>query len=107
MTYDVAITNRAERHLKSAAAWIAVRAPTAAQRWFDKFIERLLTLRHNPQRCGVARENDLFPYELRELLYGRRRSYRALFTIRDRTVVVLAIWHSARRDFTPDDLLGD
>ena len=50
-------------------------------------------------RIGLSKR-----FELRQLLYGRRRTYRALFTIREHDVVVLSIRHSAQRDLTPDDL---
>jgi len=104
MSYQVLITERAERELKDATDRIAEHAPETADRWFNGFIKALSTLGLNPQRCGLARENALFPYELRCLLYGRRRSYRAVFTIRDDAVVVLSIRHTARRDLTRDEL---
>ena len=104
MTYQVLITERAQRELSEATDRIAEHAPETAERWFNGFVRAILTLRVNPERCGLARENALFPYELRYLLYGRRRSYRALFTVRGDSAVVLSIRHTARRDLTPDDL---
>lgn len=104
MTYKVLISRRAQRELNQAADWIAKSAPETAERWFNKFVEALLTLRDNPHRCGFARENPSFPYELRQLLYGRRRNYRALFTIRENSVVVISIRHAAQRDLTPEDV---
>ncbi len=63
------------------------------------------SLSQNPQRCGVARENDKFPFEVRELLYGaKRRKHRVLFTIHDDLILVLHIRHYAQRDLTADDL---
>ena len=104
MSLTVFVTERAEQELHQAADWIAKDAPEAANRWFNGFVNSLLSLSDNPLRCSRAREDNAFPFELRQLLYGSSRSYRALFTIRHSTVFVLSIRHSARRDLTPEDL---
>lgn len=104
MTYQVLLLARAERDLDEVTDWIARNAPQTAGRWFDGFVAALASLRENPRRCGLARENDAFPFELRRLLYGRHRNYRALFTIRGDQVLVLAIRHAAQDDISPDDL---
>lgn len=104
MKYEVYITARAERQLKAAADHIASKAPQAALRWYQGFVKSILQIGENPNRFGVIRERQSFPSELRQLLYGRRRNYRAIFTIRDDRVVVLAIRHAAQDDLTMDDL---
>ena|SRR5438445_618900 len=104
MTFRVIITARAEAQLKAATDWIAERSPQAALSWYNAFIRKLKTLAQNPLRCQRAKESKLFPYEVRQLLFGRRRNYRALFTIREKMVVVFAIRHAAQRDISPDDL---
>jgi hypothetical protein len=49
-------------------------------------------------RCPLAPENKEFPFEVRQLLYGRKpHLYRVLFTIEGDTVVVLHIRHGRRR----------
>ena len=106
MSCDVLVTRQAEQELQEAADWIARDAPDTAEQWFGRFVEALLTLGENPQRCGLARENDQFPFELRQLLYGRRRNHRVLFTIREDAVVVLSIRHAAQRELKPEDLGG-
>lgn len=73
-------------------------------RWFNGFCKAILSLRANSWRCGLTRESARFPYELRQLLYGRKRSHRAVFTIRGDTVLVLTIRHTAQQDLEPDDL---
>lgn len=58
---------------------------------------------HNPERCGLAPENEWFPGELRQLLYGKRRGvYRILFEVRDTTVYILRVRHGARKLLEPD-----
>ena len=60
------------------------------------------TLTRQPTRCPRAIESGKFPEELRELLYGKRRSkYRIIFTIRDDEVVVLYVHHGARNELEP------
>ncbi len=106
MSFDVLVTERAEQELNQAADWIARDAPDTAEKWFKQFVEAIISLGKNPERCGYARENDRFSFDLRQLLYGRRRSYRALFTVRQNVVVVLSVRHSAQRDLSPEDLEG-
>jgi hypothetical protein len=51
------------------------------------------TLQTRPMRCPVAAENDKFPEEIRELLYGKsskgRHRHRIIFTICGDTVHIL------------------
>ena len=71
MTFDALVVKRAEQQLNHAVAWIARDAPDTAERWFNGFVEANLTLGENPDRCGLARENAAFAFDLRQLLYGR------------------------------------
>jgi plasmid stabilization system protein ParE len=105
MTYQVVLTDRAARDLDETYRWCAEQAPKAAVGWYNGFLDALNSLAHNPERCPVAAETRKLSVEVRQLLYGRRRSYRALFLVRERTVVVLHIRHTARRAAVPEDLL--
>jgi plasmid stabilization system protein ParE len=89
--------------LRAAADWIAQRSPKAGEKWLNGFVNALLSLAKNPRRCGLARESKGFPSELRQLLFGRHKNYRAVYTIRDRSVVVLAIRHTSQDDISLDD----
>jgi len=104
--YQVVLTRRAERELHAASNWLAQASQSEelANRWFNRFIQRIETLGSLPTRCGLARENDRFPVELRELLSGHRPTYRAIFHIEMDRVVIISIQHSAQRDLNPDDL---
>ena len=94
--------------LDAAYQWIHDRAPQAAARWFNGFIEALNTLTESPSRCGLAPENDSVEPEIRQLLYsGRSSVYRALFTITAREVRVLHVRHAARTTLSPEDLADD
>ncbi|HEY9608185.1 MAG TPA: hypothetical protein V6C93_02410 [Allocoleopsis sp.] len=65
----------------------------------------IATLQEKPRRCALAVEHEIFPEEVRQLLYGKfKNMYRVLFTIRDITVYVLYVRHSAQAPLTLDDL---
>ena len=107
MSLPVIITPEAAQNLWEAAEWWARhRSLAQAQRWYDGFVDALDSLADRPFRCSLARENDDFPYELRELHYGvgSRPTHRALFTVRPDAVIVLSIRHAAQKDVAPDDL---
>ena len=74
----------------------------------NKLERRLQSLVHAPTRCALAAENDQFPFELRELLYGagRKSTHRVLFTIADELVLVLALRHIAQDRLEFEDLLN-
>ena len=86
--------------------WAEHRSADQAARWYNGFMNRLLTLESNPARCPLAPENDSFPFEVHNLLYGlsNKPTHRALFTIRPDMVYVFAIRHAAQQPITPDDL---
>ena len=67
-------------------------------RWFQGLREAVASLAHSPQRCALAPENAVLPFELRQLLYGRKpHVYRVLFTVDGDTVSVLHIRHGRRQ----------
>jgi plasmid stabilization system protein ParE len=105
MTYLVVLTDRAARDLEDAYRWCAERAPETATRWYNGFLDALDSLGSNPERCPLAAETRKLSIEIRQLLYGRRRSYRAIFLMREQTVIVLHIRHTARREANLEDLL--
>ncbi len=68
----------------------------------------IATLQEKPRRCALAVEYDIFPEEVRQLLYGKSKNiYRVLFTIRDTTVYVLYVRHSSQALLTLEDLEED
>ena len=107
MSYRVVFTQRAERELEHAADWWAEhRSVIQAAKWYEGFSDAIASLTDKPQRCPLAPENGLFPYEVREIHYGlgSHPSHRAVFTIRPDLVLVLTIRHGAQADLTADDL---
>jgi len=68
----------------------------------------IASLQEKPQRCALAVEHEIFTEAVRQLLYGKAKNlYRVLFTIRDDTVYVLYVRHSAQAPLTLNDLEED
>jgi plasmid stabilization system protein ParE len=98
MIFRVETTPAAENEAQAILEWLlAQHAGEAGLRWFLNLEQAIQSLSHFPERCGLAPENDRFPFEVRQLLYGRRpHVYRILFRIDQDTVYVLHIRHGRR-----------
>lgn len=108
MSFHLQVTDEAAELLLSAARWYAQESQSldVAVAWYDGFLDALGALEENPWRGGVAPENDLFEFELRELHYGsgKRRTHRALYRVVGNVVEVLSIRHHAQRPLELGDL---
>lgn len=105
MTFQVEITPIAETQIEQAYRWYQERNPEFADTWFRGLMNAIATLQEQPRRCTLAIEHEIFPEEVRQLLYGKTKNlYRVLFTIRDTTVYVLYVRHSAQAPMALDDL---
>jgi plasmid stabilization system protein ParE len=101
MTYRIVVEPAAEREIRSAVRWMTENASDAvAARWYNGLTKKVDGLRRQPSRCPLAAENDKFPEEIRELIYGppgkRKHKHRIIFTIREDTVHILYVRHTAR-----------
>jgi plasmid stabilization system protein ParE len=105
MTFQVEITPIAEAQIEQAYLWYRERNPEFADRWFRGLMNAIATLQEKPRRCALAVEHEIFPEEVRQLLYGKSKNiYRVLFTIRDTTIYVLYVRHIAQAPLTINDL---
>lgn len=97
MSHHLRITQEAANQLFSIAKWYADTSNSVevATKWYDGFLDALETLKKNPRRGGLALENELFDFELRELHYGsgKRSTHRALYRVMGDVVEVLSIRH--------------
>jgi plasmid stabilization system protein ParE len=108
LSFRVIIQRRAHREIDEAYEWIARDAPHRALRWVDGIQRAIATLADNPRRCPRAREAEGHPDDdVRQLVYGRRGTYRIIFLIRGETVSVLSVRHSARQPVPLEQLLGE
>jgi plasmid stabilization system protein ParE len=107
MIRQIVLTDRANGQMEAIYQWWAEnRSKGQAAKWYNTFADAIESLAHNPERCAVSRENGRFPFEIRDLNFGvgRRRTHRAVFTIRHDIVLVLAIRHLGQQNLSPDDL---
>jgi plasmid stabilization system protein ParE len=99
MAFRVEQTDAADTDLDTMLKWLGEQgAGEYGMRWFRKLREAIASLAELPHRCPFAPENAEFPFEVRQLLYGRKPHwYRVLFTIDGDVVVILHIRHGRRQ----------
>jgi len=106
MRYRVELAATAMADIRGQAQWLRenISAP-AATKWLDGLYKAIDTLQIRPLRCPVAAESHEFPEEIHELLYGKRgkrkHKHRIIFTVREETVYVLYVRHTARDRLEP------
>ena len=101
MAFRVEISAAAQIEADEILNWlIAQHAGETGLRWFRALYDANDSLDTFPQPCPVAPENDLFPEDIRQLLYGRKpQQYRILFTIEGETVLIIHVRRSRRQSF--------
>ncbi|MBD2181932.1 type II toxin-antitoxin system RelE/ParE family toxin [Planktothrix sp. FACHB-1355] len=81
MKYHIEISSVAE--VEADRAFLRMSQATSiekANQWYAGLLKAIESLSQMPKRCSLARENDYFSKEIRQLLYSKGR-YRILFTI--------------------------
>lgn len=105
MEFQVKVTRNAKLEIESAYLWLKNFNPAYADQWFRNLMNTIATLQAQPKRCALARENNDFPEEIRQLIYGKSRNkYRIIFTIREDIVYILYVRHSAQSSITVNPL---
>jgi plasmid stabilization system protein ParE len=108
MAFRVEMTPVAERQIEQAYRWFRERNPEFADKWFRGLMNTIATLQEKPQRFALAVESDIFPEEVRQLMYGKAKAlYRVLFTVRGTTVIVLYVRHGNQAPMAETDLDPD
>jgi plasmid stabilization system protein ParE len=99
MAFRVETSAQAERDAEVILEWLrSQHAGDTGIRWFLDMEKAIASLAAFPERCPLAPENARFPFEVRQLLYGRKPNvYRILFTIKGDTVHILHIRHGRRK----------
>ncbi|MFN0021051.1 MAG: type II toxin-antitoxin system RelE/ParE family toxin [Pirellulaceae bacterium] len=107
MNRVVGITDQARNQLEAAFCWWKEnRSEAQAVKWYNQFVEAIGTITNSPEKYPLSLENNSFPYEIRELRFGvgRRKTHRAVFTIRPEMVLVIAVRHLAQQPISLDDV---
>jgi plasmid stabilization system protein ParE len=99
MTFRVELATQAESDAEAILDWLrSQHAGETGIRWFLALEDAIASLATFPERYPLAPESARFPFEVRQLLYGRKpHVYRILLTIEGETVKVLHIRHARRR----------
>src|SRR6476646_1202503 len=64
-----------QRDLDAILGWLlSQKAGDAGLRWFRGLGDAIASLATLPERCAFAPENTSLPYDVRQLLYGRRQN---------------------------------
>jgi plasmid stabilization system protein ParE len=113
MNYRIEISSVAESEADSAFLRLSqISSSVKASQWYVGLLEAIASLSQMPKRCPLARENEYFSQELRQLLYGQgRNSYRVIFTILEKqdisTVRILHIRHAYQQTIGEDPELEE
>ena len=83
MAYQIEISPTAIQDVDRIFEWIKERSQSldVAGKWLDDCYKVILTLEEFPDRCPLAPESEQIGIDIRQLLYGKKRSFRILFTI--------------------------
>lgn len=83
MVFQIKLTRYAKEEIESAYLWLKDYNAVYADQWFRDLMDTIATLQEKPRRCALARENDDFSEEIRQLLYGKAKSrYRIILQYR-------------------------
>jgi toxin ParE1/3/4 len=98
MLFRVEISETFEHDAEEVIEWLASQyAGDTGLQWFERLRESIESLSRSPLRCPLAAENRGSPFEIRQLIYGRKpHIYRILFTVESETVYVLHLRHGRR-----------
>jgi plasmid stabilization system protein ParE len=108
MKYRIEISSMAEAEADSAFLRLSqITSLVKTNQWYSGLLQAIESLSQMPKRCPLARENQYFSQEIRQLLYGQgRHSYRVLFTILEgqniSTVRILHIRHASQQTIGAD-----
>ena len=101
MTYRIELAETAKADILRQAQWLRENiSPGAADKWLEGLYKAINTLHTRLLRCRSPRRARGSRKEMHELLYGKRgkrkHKHRIIYTVRENTVYVLYVRHTAR-----------
>ena len=70
MAFRVELSNEAFTDAEWLYDWLTEAVPVRGALWFSRLMAAIQSLQTFPQRCAYATENERFPFEVRQLLFG-------------------------------------
>lgn len=103
MAYKISVTAPAYADLIEAADIIAADSPSAARDWVRKWWLAIDGLTDMPKRFAVIEESEEFDQEYRDFTHY---SHRVIYLVDEATstVVIVRVYHMARRPLRIEDL---
>ena len=104
MKYEVRLTREAKADiLRNMIWWAENHSASQALDWEETIRYQVQGLSEMPARFGFAPENDSASQALHQMMVGlgARPTYRAIYTIEDSTVFILAVRRGAQDEFRP------
>lgn len=108
MLRSIKVQPEAEEDLLRNLLWWATNHSTqkGALEWHLIVQSQIRLIGSHSESYPPSRENEDFPYEIRDALIGKgkRGSYRAVFTVKDDTIVVLRVLRASQGQLRPVDV---
>jgi toxin ParE1/3/4 len=97
LVYSVSVTAAALKDAEEYVVFIREQSNDgdAAANWWNGLLTAIQSLETLPGRCPQISEQGHFAAELRQLIYA---SHRIIFSIRSKDVLVLRVYHGARKN---------
>ncbi len=96
--FEVFYTAESEAEIAAAYRAVSRRVPGTARRWIGRMLAAIDGLAEMPERYSVVEDDsDDLGYEVREMIFGkRRRAYRIRYRIIQDLVVILTVERASR-----------
>ena len=93
MTFEVKVSERAEKDVDTIFEWLAQRSKDGAVRWYHAYLASLQSRPNQAAGCGIAPESEKLNIDLRQILFKTRRGrvYRSLFVITGNAIHMIGV----------------
>jgi plasmid stabilization system protein ParE len=105
MSLSIRILPRAGADVRHIYSYIETRSPNGANRWEEAFEQAIQRAAAHPLQNGLAPEDQLASFELRQMLFRTRRglTYRFVFTVLNDELIVLRVRGPGQPPLTSDE----
>lgn len=106
MSYSLRILKVAHADAHEMADYIGQRSVAGMNRWFDAYEQIQKQICEHPFTFGLAPENHLFTYELRQAFFKTKngRTYRTVYFVVEKEVILLRVRGPGQKPLRKRDL---